>query len=102
MPHCYLAMRSSSWYTPANMDAREAASKSHLSIAKRYGPSGHLWVWKDSLGGFRGTGRVSGNGESLCHLLTEKEIEAHEDWEPMMSSDVDLEDRPIRHRHKTG
>jgi hypothetical protein len=84
------------------MDARDAAAKSYLSIAKRYGSSGHLWVWKDGLGGFRGTGRMSGSGESLCRVLTAEEVEAHEDWEPMMSSDVDPEDRPIRHRHKSG
>ena len=84
------------------MQVREAAAKSYLSIAKRYGPNGHLWVWKDGLGGFRGTDRVSGNGGSLCHLLTEKELEAHNDWEPMMSSDVAPEDRPIRQRHKAG
>ena len=84
------------------MEVRDAAAKSYLSIAKRYDPNGHLWIWKDGLGGFRGTGRLSANGESLCQLLTEKEIEAHEDWEPMMSSDVDPEDRPIRRRHNAG
>jgi len=84
------------------MEVRKAAAKSYLSIAKRFGPKGHLWIWKDSLGGFRGTDRLSGNGESLCCVLTAEEIEAHEDWEPMMSSDVDPSDRPIRHRHKAG
>jgi len=84
------------------MEVREAAAKSYLSIAKRYGSNGHLWIWKDGLGGFRGTDRKSGNGDLLCQLLTEEEIAAHRDWEPMISSDVDPEDRPIRHRHKTG
>lgn len=83
------------------MEVREAAAKSFLSVAKRYGFDGRLWVWKDGFGGFRGTGRVSGNRETLCQLLTESEIEANEDWEPMMSSDVDPEDRPVRHRHKS-
>ena len=71
-----------------NMKAGAAAARSYLSIAKRYSPNGHLWIWKDGLGGFRGTNRVSGNGESLCHVLTAEDIEVHEDWEPMMSSDV--------------
>ena len=84
------------------MEVREAAAKSYLSIAKRYGPNGHLWIWKDGLGGFRGTGCVRENGESLCHVLTAEEVEGHEDWEPMMPSDVAPEDRPIRYRHKVG
>lgn len=84
------------------MEVREAAAKSFLSIAKRYGFDGHLWIWKDGAGGFRGTGHVSGNGESLCQLLTEEEIEANEDWELMMSSDVGPDDRPTRRRHKSG
>ena len=66
------------------------------------GFDGRLWIWKDGLGGFRGTGHMSGRGESLCQLLTESEIEANGDWEPMMPSDVDPEDRPVRHRHNTG
>jgi hypothetical protein len=81
------------------MDARDAAARSFLSIAKRYGPCGHLWIWKDGLGGYRGTDRVRENDERLCQLLTVEEIEAHDDWQPMLSSDVDPEDRPIRHRH---
>jgi hypothetical protein len=72
-------MGTSGWYTPENMNVREAAATSFLSIAKRYGPNGHMWNWKDGLGGFRGTGRMSKNGESLCHSLTEHEIEAHDD-----------------------
>jgi hypothetical protein len=84
------------------MDAREAAANSYLSIAKRYGSRGHLWIWNDGLGGYRGTDGVRENGESLCLLLTEKEIEAHDDWEPMMSSDVDPDDRPARHRPRAG
>jgi hypothetical protein len=84
------------------MEVREAAAKSYLSIAKRYGSDGHMWLWKDGLGGFRATDRVSENGAPLCHLVAEEDAAAHHDWEPMMSSDVDPEDRPIRHRHKTG
>ena len=84
------------------MDAREAASKSYLSIAKRYGLDGHMWLWKDGLGGFRGSDRVSEDDAPLCHWVAEEEAAAHDDWEPMMSSDVDPEDRPVRHRHKTG
>ena len=82
------------------MEVREAAAKSYLSIAKRYGPNGHLWIWNDGLGGYRGTDRIRENGESLCLVLTVEEIEAHDDWQPMMSSDVASEDRPIRLRHR--
>jgi hypothetical protein len=84
------------------MEVRDAAARSFLSVAKRYDSQGHLWIWKDGLGGYRGTDRVSGTGESLCQLLTEEEILANDDWEPMMSTDVDPQDRPIRQRHKAG
>ena len=84
------------------MEVRDAAAKSFLSIAKRYGSNGHPWIWKDGLGGFRGTDGVREDGERLVQLLTEEEIEAHDDWEPMMSSDVAPEDRPTRHQHMTG
>jgi len=84
------------------MEVREGATKSYLSIEQRYGSNGHLWVWKNGLGRFRGTGRVGGNGESLCQSLIEQEMEVHDDREPMMSSDVAPEDRPIRRRHKSG
>ena len=81
------------------MNVRDAAAKSYLSIAKRYGTNGHLWIWNDGLGGFRGTGHLRENGERLVQSLAQEEIEAHEDWQPMMSSDVAPEDRPVRHRH---
>ena len=84
------------------MQVRAAAARSYLSIAKRYGCNRHLWIWKDGFGGYRGTNHVSEDGAQLCHLLTEQEIEAHDDWQPMMSSDVAPEDRPIRHQHKSG
>ena len=83
------------------MEVRDAAAKSFLSVVKRYGFDGRLWIWRDGLGGFRGIGRVSGNGESVCQLLTEEEIEVNKDCEPMMPTDVDPEDRPVRHRHKS-
>jgi hypothetical protein len=73
-----------------------------LSIAKRDGYQGHLWIWKDGLGGFRATDRVRQDGERLCQLLTVEEIEAHDDWQPMMASDVAPEDRPVRSRHRAG
>ena len=84
------------------MDVRAAAARSYLSIAKRYGSQGHLWIWKDGLGGFRGTDRIGRNGEQLCHLLTEEEIEAHEDWGADDVLGVDPQDKPSRHQHRVG
>lgn len=77
------------------MTAQEAASRSPIGLAVRYRRRGFNWLFSMKSGSPMGFEPVVKNGESVCRVLSNEEIESARDWMPA-PADGEVE----RHRCK--